>query len=159
MKAVRRSVKVTILILCAALVALSHVIAYAGDRLNPGETLRRREYLTSANGRYKLVLQSDGNLVLYGPRNRPLWSSNTQGKAIEKCIMQRDGNLVLYLYNGQPVWTSNTDRRPGSHLILQNDGNLVIYQPMPVWSSNTIQDPRVEQHDRWEEREDRRDSD
>ena len=35
------------------------------DRLNPGERLNHDESLTSSNGRYRLVMQSDGNFVLY----------------------------------------------------------------------------------------------
>jgi len=135
MKEVKRPLNVTTLVLYAALVALSPATGYAGDKLNPGEMLRRGEHLTSGNGQYRLIMQDDGNLVLYDASNRPLWASNTDGKAVEKCIMQEDGNLVLYLYNGQPVWASNTDGKPGSFLVLQNDGNVVIYHP--VWASNT----------------------
>ena len=36
--------------------------------------------LTSSNGTYRLVMQNDGNLVLYGP-NGPLWASNTNQDA------------------------------------------------------------------------------
>jgi hypothetical protein len=148
MKAVRHFLKVIIFVLCTALVVLSHATVYADDKLNPGETLKRGDNLTSANGQYKLLMQKDGNLVLYGPRNQPLWSSNTGGRPVEKCMMQRDGNLVLYLRDGQPVWASNTDRIPGSFLLLQNDGNLVIYQP--VWSSSTERSRRDDRDDRRE---------
>jgi hypothetical protein len=157
MKEAKHSLKLTISILCAVLSALSastlqasekghpghitrggeHLTSGTGDMLNPGEMLKRGEQLTSPNRQYRLILQQDGNLVLYGGRKEPLWASNTQGQKVEKCIMQQDGNLVLYLHNGQPVWASNTNGRPGSFLVLQNDGNLVIYQPQPVWTSNT----------------------
>ncbi len=150
MKAVRHFVKVIIFVLCTALVVMSHATADADDKLNPGETLRRGEHLTSANGQYKLLMQRDGNLVLYGPRNQPLWSSNTQGTPVEECMMQRDGNLVLYLRDGQPVWASSTEGNPGSFLLLQNDGNLVVYRP--VWSSNT-------RRYGWDDRDDRREHD
>lgn len=146
MKAAKHFVMVTILILCTALVVLSYATVYADDKLNPGETLSRGENLTSANGRYKLLIQKDGNLVLYGPRNQPLWSSNTQGRPVEKCVMQRDGNLVLYLRDGQPVWASNTEGNLGSFLLLQNDGNLVVYRP--VWNSSTERPRREDYHDR-----------
>ncbi len=146
MKAVKHFVMVIVLILFAALVVLSQVTAYADDKLNSGESLRRGESLTSANGRFKLLMQRDGNLVLYGPGNRPLWSSGTEGGPVERCTMQRDGNLVLYLHNGEPVWASNTERNPDSFLLLQNDGNLVIYQP--VWNSSTERSRREDYHDR-----------
>jgi hypothetical protein len=146
MNTVKHFVLVTILILCTGLVVLSHATVYADDKLNPGESLRRGDNLTSANGQYRLLMQKDGNLVLYGPRKQPIWSSNTEGRPVENCMMQRDGNLVLYLRDGQPVWASNTDRFPGSFLLLQNDGNLVIYQP--VWSSSTERSRREDYHDR-----------
>jgi hypothetical protein len=146
MRIVKYFVMVSILFLCTALVVLGHATVYARDKLQPGEELRRGDNLTSANGRYSLTLQRDGNLVLYGPRKQALWSSDTQGIPIEKCIMQTDGNLVLYLPDGQPVWSSNTQGYPPPFLVLQNDGNLVIYQP--VWFSGTEHYRREGYHDR-----------
>jgi hypothetical protein len=146
MKKVTHSLKVTTLFISAVLVVLSGATAHARDTLNPGEMLRRGEHLTSENGQYRLVMQKDGNLVLYGAGKHPLWASNTQDQRVDKCIMQKDGNLVLYLHDGQPVWASNTNGRPGSYLLLQNDGNLVIYHPQPVWASNTDRGRWEEQH-------------
>lgn len=137
MKEAKYSLKLTTLILCALFVILTPVVLHADDRLHPGDMLRTDEHLTSRNHRYRLVLQRDGNLVLYDARRHPLWASNTEGQRVEKCIMQRDGNLVLYHRNGRPVWASNTVGKPGSYLLLQNDGNLVIYQPQAIWASNT----------------------
>jgi hypothetical protein len=137
MKEANYFLKPAVLVLSAVIVLLIPAVMYADDRLNPGESLRIEERLTSHNHRYRLVLQRDGNLVLYDARRHPLWASNTNGQQVEQCIMQRDGNLVLYHRNGQPVWASNTVGRPGSYLLLQNDGNLVIYHPQAVWASNT----------------------
>jgi len=150
MKAVKHFGMVTLLILCTALVVLGHATVYAADRLYPGEELKIGDYLKSANGKYRLILQRDGNLVLYGPRNQPMWSTNTQGIPVERCIMQRDGNLVLYVPGGQPAWNTGTQQSPGSFLYLQDDGNLVIYGP--VWNSLTA-------HERREDYPDRRDRD
>ncbi len=132
---------------------------YATDLLRVGEELRRGDYLTSLNGQYRLILQRDGNLVLYGPREQALWSSGTQGMPIEKCIMQGDGNLVLYLFTGQPAWSSNTPRYPGAFLAVQSDGNLVIYSPQPVWATNTVQPQWQERRDKREGPHDREDHD
>ena len=57
---------------------------------------------------YQLVLQSDGNLVLYS-RDRVLWASYTQGKNASRLTMQSDGNLVLYTNDGKPVWHTRTN--------------------------------------------------
>lgn len=119
---------------------------YEGDKLGSGEELRRGDYIKSANGEYRLILQRDGNLVLYGPRNQPLWSTNTQGNPVERCIMQTDGNLVLYLPDGRSVWNSNTQYYPGSFLWLQNSGVLVIYAP--VWRSGYPQERGEDRHQR-----------
>lgn len=54
---------------------------------------------------YSLVMQEDGNLVLYGD-GQPIWASNTAG-AIGSAfyvMMQDDGNLVIYNNNSDWVW-------------------------------------------------------
>src|SRR5215218_11122626 len=52
--------------------------ARATNVLRAGGTLRPGDARTSRNGRYTLVMQRDGNLVLYRGR-RPLWSAQTHG--------------------------------------------------------------------------------
>jgi hypothetical protein len=108
------------------------------DVLNPGEELLQNESLTSSDGRFTLIMQGDGNLVIYY-YNTPLWASNTCCNAnINRCAMQGDGNLVLYDVFWNAHWASNTSGYPGGYLIMQNDGNLVIYQNgVPRWASNT----------------------
>lgn len=56
-----------------------------------------------------LAMQSDGNLVLYGP-NGPFWASGVKGPN-SYLVMQTDGNLVMYqsIPGGRrAVWASNT---------------------------------------------------
>jgi hypothetical protein len=108
--------------------------------LNPNQSLYVNQFLISPNGKYKLIMQTDGNLVLYRVYdNYALWSSGTAGQAVSRVIMQGDGNLVIYLTNGRPIWASRTQGNPGSHLRLQDDGNLVIYKPLPIWYTGTVQ--------------------
>jgi hypothetical protein len=108
------------------------------DRLLPNSELPKNQPLSSADGRYRLVMQDDGNLVLYEGGNHAVWATNTSGQAVSRCIMQSDGNLVIYGFNGHVVWASNTFHSPGASLVLQNDRNLVIYEPNhAVWASNT----------------------
>ena len=68
-------------------------------------------WATGTNGQAvdRLVMQPDGNLVLYSRGQRPLWSSGTVGRANSFVIMQNDGNLVIYA-PGDPVWASETQR-------------------------------------------------
>jgi hypothetical protein len=110
------------------------------DRLRPNQGLTTGQAITSADGRFRLILQLDGNLVLYRPGNIPLWASNTAGHPnIWDVVMQDDGNLVIYDIRSQPVWASNTNRHPGAWITVQNDGNLVIYDSAnhPLFASNT----------------------
>lgn len=108
------------------------------DRLNPGESLVVGESITSANGRYTLILQGDGNLVLYISGSEAIWSTRTDGRDVSSAVMQGDGNFVLY-GGGGAVWSTGTQRNPGSYIIVQDDGNCVIYSPSgpDLWSSGT----------------------
>ena len=111
----------------------------AGDTLRPGEWLVKGQALYSNNGYYRLVMQTDGNLVLYvGSGYHALWSSGTYGQQVTGVVMQTDGNLVIYNTSRKPIWSSNTWGNPGSYLVVQNDGNVVIYRPTcPIWATNT----------------------
>ena len=70
----------------------------------------KNESMRSSDGRYRFVMQSDSNLVLYGPSGRPLWASNTVGRGAHHLRMQGDGNLVIYNAKDKPIWASNTPR-------------------------------------------------
>lgn len=111
------------------------------DQLQPTEGLLVGQSIRSADGRFTIVLQTDGNLVLYANGRIPLWASNTAGHPeVWDVVMQGDGNLVIYDTHQRPLWASNTSGQPGAHLIAQNDGNLVIYDSAnrPLWASNTV---------------------
>jgi hypothetical protein len=111
------------------------------NRLNPNQRLRENQPLTSSNGRAYLVLQSDGNLVVYQTNpKRALWASKTRRTPNEhySVIMQHDGNLVILNRAGGPVWATGSQGHPGAYLIMQDDGNAVIYQnSRPYWASGT----------------------
>jgi hypothetical protein len=112
---------------------------FTNDRLYPQNRRLGTDRITSNNRQFQVLMQNDGNLVLYRNRDgRPLWASRTDGIAVDFCIMQSDGNLVLYGFNRNAVWASGTDGRPGSIAIIQDDANFVIYQPsQAVWASGT----------------------
>ncbi|MEZ4680683.1 MAG: hypothetical protein R2932_41360 [Caldilineaceae bacterium] len=111
----------------------------AGDTLGPNEELRSGQWLTTADGRYSLVMQDDGNLVLYHTYKEALWASWTVGTGADRLVMQGDGNLVLYTSDYRPVWATYTFAA-NSVLSLQNDGNLVVYAPgsVAVWHTWTF---------------------
>ena len=110
-----------------------------GDRLNVNEALEIEQNLRSPDSRFTLVMQGDGNLVLYrNSDGKPLWATRTTGGT--RAVMQGDGNLVLYPSFGAAVWASNTAGNDGSIVQLQNDGNLVIYRgTTAIWASGTVE--------------------
>lgn len=109
------------------------------DRLLPGQALYPGDSLTSANGQYTLIMQHDGNLVIY-TNGRPIWDSKTTGRAVSRAIMQDDGNFVIYGYPGA-LWATGTTGYKDAYLIMQNDGNLVIYGHKAAWATNTNRYP------------------
>ena len=110
-----------------------------GDTMQPGQVLNPGQHITSADGRYTFIYQTDGNLVLY-QGSAALWASGTNGKGVGVSIMQTDGNLVIYTRGGHALWASGTNGSLNSHFIIQNDGNGVIYRPdgHAVWATNTV---------------------
>jgi hypothetical protein len=84
-----------------------------GNNLRQGESLQVGQALQSwtEHGHSKLVMQWDGNLVLY-LNDRAIWASNTSwGWRYNgyECRMQEDGNLVIYDKNSwQAIWASDT---------------------------------------------------
>jgi surface antigen len=109
------------------------------DFLAPEQRLYPNQYLTSTDGRHVLILQGDGNLVLYGPGYHALWSTATAGRPVHSLLMQSDGNLVLYGTGSQgALWASGTAGHGSSTLRLQDDGNAVLYASGgATWSTGT----------------------
>lgn len=65
---------------------------------------------THTNGRAtgSLVMQGDGNLVLYSPGGRALWASGTNGTPGAFAFVHGDGNFSIHRPNLQPIWSTNT---------------------------------------------------
>jgi hypothetical protein len=112
-------------------------MAYINTTLWPG-TLFPGQSIDTADRRYHLVLQKDGNLVLYSP-NRALWASGTDGRSVSFLTMQSDGNLVLYDSNFRALWYTRTSVNKLMKLTVQQDGNLVLYNSFnqPYWNTAT----------------------
>lgn len=104
-----------------------------GSTLYQNQTLRAGASLLSDNGRYRLVMEDSGNLVLHGPSGIE-WESGTFLEVAARLTMQLDGNLVIYTRDDRPIWATNTYSAP-ARLVVQDDGNLVVYGPSgAVWS-------------------------
>jgi len=113
--------------------------ANSRNHLFSNQSLYQGDYLTSNDKRFKLIMQTDGNLVLYKNNNVAIWHTVTFGKPyINRLVMQGDGNAVLYDKNDKYYWNSHTNNYHNGYLVLQNDGNLVIYQNgIARWNSGT----------------------
>jgi hypothetical protein len=106
-------------------------------RINAGEGLGPGQETVSCDGRFRLVMQTDGNLVLYEHGHGALWATGTHEGYV--AIMQHDGNFVVYDKESRARWASDTDKHVDSFLALQDDGNLVVYEANAhaLWASNT----------------------
>eukprot|EP01084_Bolivina_argentea_P317121 549795_1 len=85
--------------------------------LSSDKTLKAGHHISSPNGKIALVMQKDGNLMLYKHKKcgkyEALWDTWHKGGASKKMnnaqdnncklIMQTDGNLVLYTSKGNAV--------------------------------------------------------
>ncbi|MFD7639412.1 hypothetical protein ACFV4P_02040 [Kitasatospora sp. NPDC059795] len=102
----------------------------SGQKLTPGQSV--------ISGETELVMQTDGNLVLYldndsGRRGPALWATGSYGNPGAYASMQPDGNFVVYRQDGGPdsggaLWSSGTWGHPGAAASLVN-GWLLIGGP------------------------------
>ncbi len=113
------------------------------------EILFKNQYLVDSSKKFKLLLDSNCNIVLqdWSRSDRIHWQSRT---SLSTCFlfMQLDCNLVLYDGNGNPKWASGTyeknDGKP-CYVTLQDDRNFVLYSVdtrRPFWHSNTCHNCR-----------------
>ena len=126
------------------------------DVLLRGEELHAGQSLLSSNGMYCLIMQEDGNLVLYSRPSMPsrpytgLWATNTgvpygMTNTPFRLMLTLAGDLSVFDSTGQHVWSTRTrrisgDPATGGHrLVLQNDRNLVLYNDagLAIWGTKT----------------------
>jgi hypothetical protein len=100
----------------------------ASATLKPGEKLGPGQEIKSANGRFVLRQQEDGNLVFFENTGRVVWHAGTAPNPGAVTTMQRDGHLTVVSASGRPLWGSGT-KGTGVTLHAQNDGNLTIRLP------------------------------
>jgi hypothetical protein len=115
-------------VMAASFVGLTAGPASAGNlgvALTRGETLNRGDWIEryTASGVVQLIMQNDGNLVLYLVGVKPCWATNTSTGT--HAIYQRDGNFVLYGPGGA-LWASNTVGRSGQTVDMNSQGVLYV---------------------------------
>jgi hypothetical protein len=140
-----------ILLLAAVLGFIAQFSVYAAppnmsDTLQPNEVLNPNQALFSANKRWELIYQSDGNLVLYDvsipSAPKATWNSRTYGASAGHSVMQSDGNFVVYNAENRPVWESHTYGLHDVTCHVQDDGNFVLYSHAPGVSPLAVWDAR-----------------
>jgi hypothetical protein len=136
-EAIMRKIIMVVLVAVLGLLAAAPASAASsiGTELGPDRQLNSGDWIES--GGYRLAMQTDGNLVLYGPGG-PLWATYTRSDGAV-LVNQGDGNLVIYTADRNGVvWSSRTNGRGASRLVAQSDGNVVLYGPGgPTWSTYT----------------------
>jgi parallel beta-helix repeat protein len=112
-----------------------------GSQLQINQVLGANDYLKSPNGQYRLLMQTDGNLVIYNASNTAVWNSQTWGMPAQYATLTQGGNLVVY-GSSHIYWSSNVNPGvgPAYYASLLDDGTLAIYLPHMgspglVWSS------------------------
>jgi hypothetical protein len=124
-------------------------LARSGSRasvLRAGSALSSGASLTSRNGTYKLDMQTDGNLVLYGLYGTGVvvWASNTPRHHGAFAVMKRDGNFVVYDHH-RVIWASRSHGRgdAGPTLVVRDNGEVVIYSRAhrAIWQTGTLPPP------------------
>jgi len=119
-----------LIVLFGSLIAAA---AFASDVLPSGAILQQGQSVFSNSGKYRIIMQSDGNFVMYRSDGVVRFASGRSGTYM---AMQTDGNLVEYLTGTQAVWSTATQGHAGAYLAVQNDGNLVVYMSngtTPLW--------------------------
>jgi hypothetical protein len=81
-----------------------------------------------------LIMQADGNLVIYDNAWRAVCASNTERHPGAFAVFQDDGNFVIY-YEGFALKQSRTNGNPGTVLIFNVNAQLLIKYPLggKIW--------------------------
>lgn len=136
--------RLSCLVMSGSLLAAGAVVAAApanaaivtiGSSLTSGKTMVANQQLATAQ--YRLIFQSDGNLVETG-NGRVLWSSGTSGKASGgKVVMRSNGIASIYNSAGAIVWSSGSTVSNGATLNLIANGSVYTRSTAgaPVWQN------------------------
>ncbi len=96
--------------------------------ITPGTGIGMDRAVTSCLGKYSLVMQTDGNLVVYNnTKGRAIWQSHTAGSVGTAAILRPDGSFGIFGKAWDSVWSPGATLDPKAELHLQDDGNLVLY--------------------------------
>lgn len=106
------------------------------DKLKAGNSLQVTQYIMSKNGKYKMIMQDNGNLVILRIEdNFIIWSTGTGESSAKQVLMTTDGNLVVYTEGELP------DQSTEVHMAIpQDQENQTRTISQPEDSANRIGD-------------------
>jgi hypothetical protein len=120
-------------------------MANKGTSLAMNQILNTGDYLVSENGLFFVILQTDGNFVIYagsGPNDNHgyVWGTQTaQGPGWYYAELISDGAIFIFR-NEQIIWQSPgvPDQGPYTATI-GNDGDLRVFNASgnPIWDTQT----------------------
>ncbi|MET7441862.1 mannose-binding protein, partial [Streptomyces sp. NPDC005568] len=88
-----------------------------------------------STNRIRMIMQTDGNLVVYNEHDKAIWASMTFGPD-HRAIFQQDGNLVIHNADDRPIWASRSHGHENAQLVLRADGKVVVlHNGGVVWST------------------------
>ncbi|NRD72795.1 hypothetical protein HQQ94_05935 [Shewanella sp. VB17] len=154
-KPILKSVSIIATLLGFSSFSQASVYQYYGENkqcdncvLESSNYLANGQYLVSANKKFFVAMQGDGNFVIYkgsGPADNQgyIWASNTnRGAGDYFAAIQGDGKFALYNGTGPTdnrgtIWASNTTSTDAQRLVLLDDGQLVTLdkQGQKVWAT------------------------
>lgn len=97
----------------ACLLPNANFVVYGPESVEDGVTFATMAL--NNVGPFKLIMQGDGNLVIYNGEDYPVWNAFQDANAANKArdsvgpftfIMQVDGNAVIYDSRGFPIWST-----------------------------------------------------
>lgn len=108
---------------------------YSSNKINVGECLSAGRELK--NGDYRLIMQEDGNLVLY-KSGSSIWRTHSHRSSADRFCLQ--DNQWALCKGQQTVVLFWQKLNTISYAKLQNDGNFVAYSSgdTALWSTDTF---------------------
>lgn len=110
---------------------------YVHDRLANGASLATGQSMVSRYNGYRLVLRSDGNVVILTLKNAVLWQSGTVGTGGTRLTVGTNGNLTLTTAKGAITWQTQSVGVASPSLLLGTTGTATLTDATgrTAWSS------------------------
>lgn len=108
--------------------------------LSAGTSLTNNQYIASPNGRFQLLVDSTGRILIRAAGSKTtLWSAGSVGVG-GRLWMQGDGNLVGRNAAGTAIWNAGVTGYRNAIARLQDDGQLVLRAAdgKAYWVSRTV---------------------